>query len=72
MFRVGVPNLEICEIKMIIVVGAMADAKRKLKMFKIVNKKQKLEAEKLIKENKVIAKIVNDVNPVYAKNENNN
>ena len=67
-FRVGVPNLGICGIKMITAVSAMiADPKRKLEMFSIVSPKQKSEAKKLINDGKVIIKIAKNVNPVYAK-----
>lgn len=67
-FRVGVPNLGVCGIKMIVAVSAMiADPKRKLEMFATVTPKQKLEAKKLINDDKVIIKIAKNVNPVYAK-----
>ncbi len=67
-FRVGVPNLGVCGIKMIAAVSAMiADPKRKLEIFSTVTPKQKLEAKKLINDDKVIIKIGKNVNPVYAK-----
>lgn len=67
-FRVGVPNLGTCGIKMIVAVSAMiANPKRKLEIFATVTPKQKLEAKKLINDGKIIVKIAKNVNPVYAK-----
>ncbi len=67
-FRVGVPNLGVCGIKMIVATSAMiADPKRKLEIFATVTPKQKLEAKKLINNDKVVIKIAKNVNPVYAR-----
>ena len=67
-FRVGVPNLGQCGIKMIIATSAMiANSKRKLEMFVSVTPKQKSEANKLITDNKIIVKLAKNTDSVYTK-----
>lgn len=67
-FRVGVPNLGQCGIKMIIsTAAAIAKPERKLEIFETVTKEEKRIGKELIENDKIFVKIGKDVNPVYAK-----
>lgn len=67
-FRVGVPNLGQCGIKMIVAVAAtISDPNRKLEMFETVTEKEKQAGKQLIDEGKVVVKIGKGVNPVYVR-----
>ena len=67
-FRVGVPNLGQCGIKMIVAVAAtISDPDRKLEMFKTVTEEEKQVGKQLIDEGKVVVKIGRGVDPVYVR-----
>ena len=67
-FRVGVPNLGQCGIKMIIsTAAAIAKPERKLEIFETVTREEKRVGKNLIEDDKIFVKIGKNVNPVYAK-----
>ena len=67
-FRVGVPNLGQCGIKMIIsTAAAIAKPERKLEIFETVSREEKRAGKELVEDDKVTVRIGKNVNPVYAK-----